>query len=243
MVTIRYILSSHNGFSIIINLSSIIFTTNTNCDIIGCTFRNFYSNYNWFAFLSFPNSNIHRSIILRSSDVSLNSSIGMIVITGVDYFNFMVSRSYIGNINDCSTVNHSSIECFITNFNCYITCSIITNNNNNSTITIINNYRINNRFSTFSNKFTNSIIASEVIVTRILNNKCLSTTSQVFKVDYCFSIVNLSSVIHTVNSDSHITGSILRHSHSNNRSTIHNITNNHIHRSIILRSSNVGFYS
>ena len=168
----------------------------------------------------------------------------MISITGVDYFNFMVSRSYISNINDCSTVNHSSIECFITNFNCHITGSVITNNNNNSTITIINNYRINTRFSTFSNKFTNSVIASEVIVTRILNNKCLSTTSQVFKLNNSFTtIINLSSIIHTINSNGYITSSILRNSHSNNRSTIHNTTNNHIHWSIILRSSNISSYS
>ena len=218
VVSTRYVLSSYNSFSII-NLSSVIFTTNTDCDIAGSTFRNFNSDYNIFAFLSLINSHINWSIILRSSNISSYSSISMITVTRVNNLNHMISRSHISNINNSSTINHSSIELLITNFNSHITCSVITDNYHYCTITIIN-YCWSHISFDIDVKLSNTIICRVIIVTSILGNYCFSSTGQVTDRNNCFTLINWAWISNSINCYINVPSSICRNFNMDNSCTI-----------------------
>ena len=238
MATIRYVLSSYNSFSII-NLSSVIFTTNTDCDIASSTFRNFNSDYNIFAFLSLTNSHINWSIILRSSNISFYSSISMITVTRVNNLNLMISRSHISNINNSSTINHSGIKLFISNLNSHITGSIITNNHNNSAVALINNNNLRSYICIINSEIRRGVISSVVTITSILNKNRFRTSSQVFNSHSSNAVNNFCSVFLTVNSHSDIASSITRNSNSHSSIfTLFNLTNSDINRRIILRTIN-----
>ena len=105
-------------------------------------FRNSNCNNYRLTLFSFTNSHIQDSIILRSSYINISSSISMSIITRINHFNFMNTRSFINQSHSCSTINNSSIIFMTINHNSHITCRIITNNHNNSTITLINNNNI-----------------------------------------------------------------------------------------------------
>ena len=141
MITSRNIIHSNHSLTIL-NSSIKFFSTNINSNITSSTNRNLNSNHNRLTLLSFTNSNIHTRIILRSSNISLNSRISMTIITRINHLNIMDSRSHISNIDNSYTINNSSIKLFITDFNSNITSSIITNDNNHSTITMIHNNNI-----------------------------------------------------------------------------------------------------
>ena len=142
MVTRSQVINSNNSFTIL-NHCRIVFTTNTNSNITSSIIRNSNSNNNRLTLFSLTNFNINWSIIFRSSYLSCSVRCLMSIITGIDYLNFMSTRSYITiQLNNSSTVNNSSIILLITNLNGHITGSIITNNNHNSTITLVNHFDV-----------------------------------------------------------------------------------------------------
>ena len=147
MITSSQIINSYSCFTIFYSCR-ILLTTNTNSNITRSISRNSNSDIDRFTLLSLANHNINRRIILRSSNINSSVSSLMSTVTGIDYFNFMSTRSHITiQLNNSSTINNSSIILLITNFYSHITSSIITNNNHNSTITIINNFHVRNCLS------------------------------------------------------------------------------------------------
>ena len=141
MIACRYIFNSYNSFTVF-NSSSVVLTTDINNDITSSVLRHFNSYCERFTFFSFANSNINTSIILRSCDIGCFSCIGMSIVTGVDYFDFVNARSFIVNINNSSAVNNSSIVLMVADFNSHITSSVVTYNNHNSSVALINNSNV-----------------------------------------------------------------------------------------------------
>ena len=240
MITRSQVINSNNSLTIL-NLSRIIFTTNTNSNITSSILRNSDCNSYRLALFSFTNLNTDWSIIFRSSYFSCSVGCFMSIITGVNYFNFMSTRSYITiQLNNSSAVNNFGSISLITNFNSHITSSIITNNNHNSTITIINYFHVRNFFSLLNSQITDCGIRDVIIITIINNSNSMITSRQVINSNNSLTILNLSRIILTTNTNSNITSSILRNSNCNSdRLTLFSLTNLNTNRCIIFRSGYV----
>ena len=138
----------------------------------------------------------------------------MVFITGVNHFNFMLTRSYIIQGYNSSTVNNSNIISFISNFNGYIT--IFTRNcNYNSTVTLINHFNVI-RVSFRYFECCLIVVWQVFAITIISHFNSIIINLQVFYDQYASSTGNRNSV--SSNTDyfnSHIASSISRYSNVN----------------------------
>ena len=239
MVTSSQIINSNSCFTIFYSCR-IILTANTNSDITCSISRNSDSDSDRFTLLSLANHNINRSIISRSSNLSSSVRCLVSTITGIDYFNFVSSRSYIAiQLNNSSTIDNSSIILLITDFNSHITSSIIANNHNNSTVTLINDLHVRNNFRLINSEVANSVVGSVVVIAFIFNNNRFVTGSQITNRNCSSAVNDFTSVFMAIDCYSHIASSIFRNFNSDcSCFTFCDFCDIDNERSIILRSDN-----
>ena len=59
-------------------------------------------------------------------------------VAGIDDLNVVDSRSQVVQFNDCSSVDNSSVILLISNLNCHVTGSVVTNDDHNIAVTLVN---------------------------------------------------------------------------------------------------------
>ena len=88
----------------------------------------------------------------------------MFIITGIDDFNIVDTRSYIIQCDYCSSVDYFSSEVFAVNINSHITGSISADYHNDCSVSLINDFDIIGSYIDFGYfKFCSSIAWSEPV--------------------------------------------------------------------------------
>ena len=152
----------------------------------------------------------------------------------------MSSRSYIIQCYCSCTVYDFCSVVFISNFNCYVTGSVVWNNYHDSTVSLVNDIDFRSFFGFINCEIRSCVITSIIIITIIFDNDGFRTSSQVFNFNSGSAVYYFCSVFLTVNGYGHIACSVFRNFNGYcYRFALFSLTYSDINRSFVFRSCDI----